>query len=162
MKKIILIINFSLIATSLYADNKIDSVGVLKLGMTFQQVESAIGKKLEEDPVFNCYRYHKSDGTEVIVWFRNKKLVQIRGIFTEKRLKKTETALEVFHEKKKEFTSKWGTPTKYVKHLVIWEEEANIAVLRLKSSIHGMPPELKLVLSSDKSSPEIKAAMEGN
>ena len=162
IRKIILIIIFFLIAASSYAENRIASIDVLKLGMTFQQVESAIGKKLEEVPLANFYHYYRPGGTGVSVWFKNNKLVQIKFVYKEKRLEKTETALKVFHEVRKEFTSKWGTPTKYVKHLVVWEDGANIAVLQLKPSIYDTPPELKLVLSSDKSNSEIKAALEGS
>jgi len=103
-----LIIIFFLIAASSYAENRIDSIDVLKLGMTFQQVESAIGKKLEEVPLANFYHYYRPGGTGVSVWFKNNKLVQIKFVYKEKRLEKTETALKVFHEVRKEFTSKWG------------------------------------------------------
>jgi hypothetical protein len=162
MKKIALIIFFLLVTTSSYAGNKIDSVGTLTLGMTFKQVESAIGKKLEADPLASFYHYYRPDGTEVSVWFKDNKLVQIRLVYKEKRLEKTDTALGYFHEVREKFTAQWGTPTKFVKQLVVWEEGAHITVLRLiPPEKPYLPPALKLVVSSDKSSFAIKSALEG-
>jgi hypothetical protein len=162
MKKIVLIINFLLIASSLYAGNKIDSIVALKLGMTFQQVESAIGKKLEEVPLADFYHYYRPNGTDASVWFKDDKLVQIRLVYKEKKLEKTDTALGFFHEVREKLTAKWGTPTKNVKELVVWEDGVNIAVLRLMPSEKPhLPPTLKLVVSADKSSFAIKSALEG-
>ena len=162
MKKIALIIFFILVTTSSYAGNKIDSVVALTLGMTFQQVESAIGKKLEEVPLADFYHYYRPDGTEASVWFKDNKLVQIRLVYKEKKLEKKDTALGFFHEVREELTAKWGTPTKNVRELVVWEDGVNIAVLRLMPSEKPhLPPTLKLVVSSDKSSFAIKSVLEG-
>ena len=162
MKKITLIIFFLLVATSLYAGNKIDNVGALKLGMTFQQVESAIGKKLGEVPLADFYHYYRPGGTEASVWFKDNKLVQIRFVYKEKRLEKTDTALGYFHEVREKLTLKWGAPTKYVKELVVWEDGSHIAGLRLMPPEKPyLPPMLKLVVSANKSSFAIKSTLEG-
>jgi hypothetical protein len=162
MKKITLIIFFLLVATSSYAGNKIDSVVALKLGMTFEQAESAIGKKLEMDPLASFYHYYRPDGTEASVWFKDNKLVQIRLVYKEKKQEKTDTALGFFHEVREELTAKWGTPTKNVRELVVWEDGVNVAALRLMPSEKPhLPPTLKLVLSANKSSFAIKSTLEG-
>jgi hypothetical protein len=162
MKKIPLVIFFLLAATSSYAGIKIDSVGVLTLGMTFEQVETAIGKKLEEDPLSSYYHYYRPNGTEASVWFKDNKLVQIRFVYKEKRLEKTDTALGYFHEVREKLSAKWGAPAKHVKELVVWKDGVNIAVLRLMPPEKPyLPPMLKLVVSADKSSFAIKSALEG-
>jgi hypothetical protein len=130
--------------------------------MTFQQVESAIGKKLEMDPLASFYHYYRLNGTEASVWFKDNKLVQIRLVYKEKKLEKKDTALGFFHEVREELTAKWGAPTKSVKQLVMWEDGVNIAALRLMPPEKPyLPPMLKLVVSSDKSSFAIKSVLEG-
>ncbi len=162
MKKITLLIFFLFVAISSYAGNKIDSVVALKLGMTFQQVESAIGKKLEAVPLADFYHYYRPNGTEASVWFKDGKLVQISLLYKEKKLEKTDTALGLFHEVREDLTAKWGTPAKFIKQLFVWEDGVNIAALRLMPSEKPhLPPTLKLVVSANKSSFAIKSTLEG-
>ena len=153
----------------------------IKLGMTSDEVvqhlanlEGVVKDKkgnpqFEKVPAKPYYRYwinrskdRKRDQSEVTVWFKDGKVTQIRDVFGGRMLDKTKSAIAVFGEKKKEFTKKWGTPTRRQRELATWVRDDGMAVLRLIRADNPYSfPVLKVVISAIKNSAEIQRTIKG-
>lgn len=171
MKKLFIclfLLTFSLPLISSAQDNKINLIkgyDGINFGMTINKVGQHLAKlegspKLERVPTKPYYRYwikRKGNPSEVSVWFKGQKVIQLKDVFGGKRLNKTNSAIKVFEEKKKEFIRKWGLPTRQQKDLVVWVKKDGIAVLRLirPDNPYALPV-LKIVVSTTKNTAEIK------
>jgi len=140
----------------------------IEFGMTFEEVVQHLAKidevlkdkngnpQFERVPTKPYYRYwinrsknRKTSQSEVTVWFKDWKVVQLRDVFGGERLNKTESAIKVFEEKKKELIKKWGVPTRDEKDLVTWVRDDGLAILRLiRPNNPYAYPVLKLVVSA--------------
>jgi hypothetical protein len=125
--------------------------------------------QFERVPAKPYYRYWinrskdgKGDQSEVSVWFKDGKVIQIRDVFGGKRLNETESAVQVFGKKGAEFTKKWGTPTHSQRDMMTWARDDGVVVLRLirPDNPYALPI-LKVVVSSVRNSSEIEKTIRG-
>ena len=121
-----------------------------------------ISKKTSGEPFFErvptkpYYRYYvqrskaKSKLTsEVIVYFKNGKVVQFKDVFGGTRVGTNELATKTFREKIKEFKKVWGVPTLKKKFLVTWVRDDGIAILSLELPANRYAlPILKIVVTT--------------